>query len=180
MMEADLFDAVATPPEAPDGAIWKHVRILVVEDDPAARELFVEALRLMNLWETVEIVKSGTVLGAEMALKSGPKFDVILLDLNLPNGRGLEVIYRLSRAQAFPPAIVVLTGMEFDISHEVQGIREGAATWLRKSDLITRAGRIDWSPLERSIGYSLARRDWLGPMLIERSRRIAAEGVRSG
>jgi hypothetical protein len=92
----------------------------------------------------------------------------------------LEVIYRLSRAQSFPPAIIVLTGLEFDIAHEVQGIREGAATWVRKSDLVLRGGILDWSPLERAVGYSLARRDWLGPMLIERSRRIAAEEVSSG
>lgn len=166
--------------EEPDGAIWKRVRILVVEDDPSARELFCIALRKMPLWEVGEIVQCGTVNGAEMALKSGPRFDVILLDLGLPNGKGLEVIYRLSRAQAFPPAIVVLTGMEFDIAHEVQGIREGAATWVRKSDLVLHGGVLDWSPLERAVGYSLARRDWLGPMLIERSRRIAAEVVNSG
>lgn len=166
--------------EEPDSAIWKRVRILVVEDDPSARELFCIALRKMPLWEVAEIVQCGTANGAEMALKSGPRFDVILLDLGLPNGKGLEVIYRLSRAQAFPPAIVVLTGMEFDIAHEVQGIREGAATWVRKSDLVLHGGVLDWSPLERAVGYSLARRDWLGPMLIERSRRIAAEVVNSG
>lgn len=163
--------------DAPDKAeaIWTSVRILIVEDDPAARKLFAMAIRNMRLWERCEIIESGTVLGAEMALKSGPRFDVIILDLNLPNGKGLEVIYRLSRAQAFPPSIVVLTGMEFDLAHEVQGIREGAATWVRKSDLVRPGGFLDWTPLERSIGYSLGRRDCLGPMLIERSRRIAAE-----
>lgn len=160
--------------------IWGRVRILVVEDDPASRDLFCIALRRMPMWEVCEIVQASTVLGAEMALKSGPRFDVILLGLNLPNGNGLEVIYRLSRAQAFPPAIVVLTGMEFDVAHEVQGIREGAATWVRKSDLHVSGGLLDWSPLERAVSYSLARRDWLGPMLIERSRRIAAEEVSSG
>ena len=157
------------------GYIWRRVRILVVEDDPAARHLFCVALRKMKLWEICEIVEAGTVLGAELAIKSGPRFDVIVLDLGLPNGKGLEVIYRLSRAQAFPPAIVVLTGLEFDLAHEVQGIREGATTWIRKSDLIRPGGILDWSSLERGVGYSLARRDWLGPMLIERSRRIAAE-----
>lgn len=161
--------------EEPDGAIWKRVRILVVEDDPSARELFCIALRKMPLWEVAEIVQCGTVNGAEMALKSGPRFDVILLDLALPNGQGLEVIHRLSHVQAFPPAIVVLTGMEFDLPHEIEGIKSGAASWVRKSDLILRGGTIDWAPLERAIGYSLARRDWLGPVLIERSRRIAAE-----
>lgn len=168
MGHASLADAAS---------IWQRIRVLVVEDDPAARHLFVTQLRKMQLWEHCEIVEAGTVLAAELALRTGPRFDVVLLDLCLPNGQGLEVIYRLSRAQAFPPAIVVLTGMEFDLAHEVQGIREGAAAWLRKSDLIRQGGALDWSPLERSIGYALARRDWLGPMLIERSRRIAAESV---
>lgn len=163
-----------------DSPVWTSVRILIVEDDPACRDLFAIAIRGMKLWERAEIVKCGTVLAAELALNAGPRFDAVVLDLGLPNGQGLEVIYRISRAQSFPPAIVVLTGLEFDLSHEVQGIREGAATWIRKADLVRPGGFMDWSPLERGIGYSLARRDWLGPMLIERSRRIAAEAVRSG
>lgn len=160
--------------------IWQRVRVLIVEDDPSARDLFAMAIQSMKLWEVAEIVKCGTVLAAELALNTGPRFDVVILDLGLPNGSGLEVIYRLSRAQSFPPAIVVLTGLEFDVAHEVQGIREGASTWIRKSDLIRPGGFLDWSPLERGISYSLARRDNLGPMLIERSRRIAAEEVSSG
>lgn len=155
--------------------IWQSVRALVVADDPAARHLIVLALRRMTMWQSLSVVECGTVAGAELAIKSGPRFDVIVLDLCLPNGKGLEVIYRLSRAQAFPPAIIVLTGMEFDLAHEVKGILEGAASWVRKSDLVKPGGYLDWSTLERAIGYSLARRDWLGPMLIERSRRIAAE-----
>lgn len=160
--------------------IWVNVRALVVEDDRSARELIVIALRRMTMWEELTVVEAGTVAAAELAIKSGPKFDVIVLDLCLPNGKGLEVIYRLSRAQAFPPAIIVLTGMELELEQEVNGIREGAASWVRKSDLIRPGGYLDWSPLERAIGYSLARRDCLGPMLIERSRRIAAEAVSSG
>lgn len=155
--------------------VWTRVRILIVEDDPSLRDLLTIHIRSMQLWEVAEIVGCGSVAGAEMALRSGPRFDAIVLDLGLPNGQGLEVIYRLSRAQAFPPAIIVLTGMDFDVAHEVQGIREGACTWVRKSELIKSGGFLDWEPLERAVGYSLARRDWLGPMLIERSRRIAAE-----
>lgn len=162
-------------PGQKDQPLWSRIRVLIVEDDPSARSLFAKRLRMMELWEVSEIVEVGTVREAEMALASGPRFDVILLDLALPNGQGLEVIHRLSHVQAFPPAIVVLTGMEFDLPHEIEGIKSGAASWVRKSDLILRGGTIDWAPLERAIGYSLARRDWLGPVLIERSRRIAAE-----
>lgn len=167
--------------EEPDGPIWHTTRALVVEDDPSARHLIVLALhRMTALWKSLDVVECGTVLGAELALKAGPRFDVIVLDIGLPNGQGLDVIYRLSRAQAFPPSMIVLTGMEFDIAHEVQGIREGASSWVRKSDLVRPGGYLDWAPLERAIGYSLGRRDWLGPMLIERSRRIAATEAVSG
>lgn len=169
---------MTSEPDSP--FVWAKIRALVVEDDPSARSLYVLALRRMPEWAEIEIVEAGTVLGAEMALKVGPRFDVILLDLHLPNGQGLDVIYRLSRAQAFPPAMVVLTGINFDIAHQVRGIREGACTWINKGDLVKPGGYLDWTVLERAVTYSLARRDWLGPMLIERSRRIASEGVSSG
>lgn len=165
-------------PEYPP--LWASVRALVVEDDPSYRRLLVREMRKMPLWQELNVIECGTVAAAELALRSGPRFDLVVLDLSLPNGNGIEVIRRLSYSQAFPPCIVVLTGMEFDIVHEVEGIREGAAGWVRKSDLIYPGGRLDWTPLERAVGYSLARRDWLGPMLIERSRRIAAEAVSSG
>lgn len=155
--------------------IWQSVRALVVEDDPAARHLYVLALHRMPLWQNLTVVECGTMAGAELALKAGPRFDIVILDLCLPNGKGLDVIRRLSYSQAFPPVIIVLTGLEMDLAHEVEGIREGAASWVRKSDLVQPGGVLDWSILERAIGYSLARRDWTGPMLIERSRRIAAE-----
>lgn len=164
-------------PIAPAEPIWQKVRVLVVEDDSSTRRLLVMALRRMQLWDISEIVEASTLRDAELRLMAGPRFDVVILDLELPNGRGVNVISKLSRVQAYPPCIIVLTGLEMDIASQVAGIREGAHSWVCKSDLYRPGGYLDWTPLQRAIGYSLARRDWLGPMLIERARRIAAEGV---
>jgi CheY-like chemotaxis protein len=163
------------PPEQP---LWQKTRILVVEDDPAARHLQIIALRRMyNLWSSCEIVEAGTLAEAELKIKAGPKFDLIVLDLVLPNGRGLMGIERLSHAQAFPPETIVLTGMELDTAYKVQGIRAGASGWVCKADLMRGGTGLDWSPLESEIAKALAVRDRTGPMVIGRARRIAEEGA---
>jgi CheY-like chemotaxis protein len=161
------------------GPIWPEIRILVVEDDPSALHLYTTALRRMHrLFENPEIVGVGSIAEAELKIKAGPKFDLILLDLTLPNGDGLYTIFKVSRAQAYPPAVVVLTGVEEGIAYEVEGIRAGATSWVRKHDLARVP--INWELLERPIAYSLAHLEWLGPALVERSQRIAIEAVSDG
>jgi CheY-like chemotaxis protein len=162
-----------------DKPLWKRTRILVVEDDPAARKLQCIALRSMShLWESVEIVEASSIAEAELKIKSGPKFDAVILDLTLPNGRGIDTISRLSHAQSFPPSIVVLTGMDAETAYKVEGIRAGASGWVGKSELISgrRGSGIDWSPLESELAMALAVQDRVGPMLIGRAKRIAEEG----
>lgn len=160
--------------------IWPNIRILIVEDDPSSRNLYTIALRRMyRLFEVPDIVGVGTLADAELKIKAGPKFDLIVLDLHLPNSKGIDAISRISRAQAYPPAIVVLTGSVEGIEHEIEGIRSGASSWVRKEDLV-RSSPVNWELLERSVAYSLARLEWLGPALVARSQRIAAEAVSSG
>jgi DNA-binding response OmpR family regulator len=84
--------------------------ILIVEDDPAM---------CMGLQDNLEIegyrVISALTLreGRESALKKNP--DLILLDLMLPDGNGIELCREL-RAHGFPQPIIMLTakGEEMD------------------------------------------------------------------
>ncbi len=90
----------------PCGLVNATTRLLVVEDDPTIGEPLVEALGREGF--TVHWV----ITGAE-ALASPDTFDLILLDLGLPDLDGAEVCRRLRTRSSVP--IIVLTARDDDV-----------------------------------------------------------------
>ena len=78
--------------------------ILLVEDDPDLAELITSYLQSQNF----AVAVSGSVSSALHSLK-GISFDLVLLDVHLPDGSGLEVLQTLS-AVPDSPKVVVMTG----------------------------------------------------------------------
>src|SRR5688572_20687205 len=76
-------------------------------------------------------------------------FDCVLLDLGLPDARGLEAL-QLVLTAAPDAAIVVLTGQE-DEDMGVQALQEGAQDYLMKQGL-------DGEALARAIRYAVERK----------------------
>ena len=100
-------------------------RILVVEDDPAIRKGIVHSLRF-NGYETVEAgdAASGLVRAMEEA------FDLMLLDLNLPDGDGLGILEAVrGRSSGLPVIVLTARGEEAD---RVRGLKGGADDYVVK------------------------------------------------
>lgn len=74
--------------------------------------------------------------------------DLVLLDLSLPDSRGLETFTRISR-QAHGIPVIVLTGLYDEIT-AIKAVHEGAQDYLVK-------GQVDGSLLIRSISYAIER-----------------------
>ena len=81
------------------------IQILLVEDDPTDTLLAEEAL----LGDRFRLQVSRRLDDALRLLKSHP-FDVILLDLGLPDSQGLATLQALRAGSPQVPAILVLTG----------------------------------------------------------------------
>jgi len=77
------------------------------------------------------------------------EFDVVLLDLGLPDSQGLDVLRKV-RAQAPAVPIVVLTGLD-DETLALQAMRQGAQDYLVKGD-------IDSKTLWRAMRYAMGRK----------------------
>jgi PAS domain S-box-containing protein/diguanylate cyclase (GGDEF)-like protein len=77
------------------------------------------------------------------------KFDIVLLDLGLPDSQGLDALSRTS-AQAPELPIIILTGLNDD-SSALLAIRGGAQDYLVK-------GQIDTNLLMRSVQYAIERK----------------------
>lgn len=79
-------------------------RILVVDDDPEVRETMASLIRRQKM----EYESVGSLGQARKALPSGA-FDVILLDVGLPDGNGLDMLDELRDLEE-SPEVVILTG----------------------------------------------------------------------
>ena len=89
-----------------------RVQVLLVEDSPSDAQLLCESLRDYPLQKfEIERVER---LDEAVALLARQSFDVILLDLNLPDSSGLETCRRISRAAGQAP-IIVLTGADDEV-----------------------------------------------------------------
>lgn len=100
-------------------------RILVVEDDPAIRRGITMGLRF-NGYEPIEAGDHA----AGRAAVLGEDFDLLLLDLNLPDGDGLELLRLLrERSAALPVIVLTARGEEGD---RVKGLKLGADDYVVK------------------------------------------------
>lgn len=100
-------------------------RILIVEDDRALGDGLCLALKDPAL----ELTLCRTLSAAREALKAGG-FDLLILDVNLPDGNGLDLLRRL-RDGGEPVPVILLTAndMETDI---VAGLESGADDYVTK------------------------------------------------
>jgi two-component system response regulator QseB len=101
------------------------MRVLLVEDDGMIAQALQTALR-QNGW-AVDWVRDGSAAAA--ALPSTP-FDLVLLDLGLPQLDGIEVLRGLrKRGDATP--VIILTARD-EIQHRIAGLDAGADDYIVK------------------------------------------------
>lgn len=81
------------------------MNILVVDDHP----IFIDGIShvLNELAESTCIVKAATGKSAIDALSTNIEFDLILLDLNLPDLNGVSLLHRFEMNQLFVPIVVI-------------------------------------------------------------------------
>ena len=124
----------------------QEISILLIEDDVAEARLLQEILTGFNLGRF--ILTHVQRLQAGVNLLNKQKFDLILLDLTLPDSRGLSSVELLVNNFANLP-IVVLTNTN-DNQLAVEAVRQGAQDYLVKRE-------INIDVLVRSIQYAIER-----------------------
>ncbi|HEX7888659.1 MAG TPA: response regulator [Ramlibacter sp.] len=100
------------------------LRLLVVEDDPAIRAMLQSTLVV----EGFEVRTAVSVSEARALLRHAAP-DVVLLDLGLPDGDGLDLLRELRREQAIPVLVVSARHQE---TEKVKLLDAGADDYLTK------------------------------------------------
>ena len=130
------------------------MKILLIEDSAGDVRLIKESLAEAEGF-AYQLVQVGRLVEALERLRT-EHFDVVLLDLSLPDSRGIStLIYTHEQVPGMP--IVVLSGMD-DEALALSAVREGAQDYLVK-------GRVSGASLVRCLRYS-----------VERHRKAPVEG----
>jgi DNA-binding response OmpR family regulator len=128
------------------------MKILIIDDNAADRNFYRHHIEECNLFANVEIEECGC-LSAAFDWFDKEKFDVILLDLGLPESDGIQTIIdthkELNKKGTMPP-IIVLTGLE-DKAHTIgtEAFKHGVKDFLTKSEVFE-----NHKELSRSIKYA--------------------------
>lgn len=142
-------------------------KILLVEDDP----LIAKSLKLSLPYKGFE-VSVGESCRAGLEKFSAKAFDLVLLDINLPDGNGLELCRELRKKDESIP-ILLLTA-KTDEQTAVDGLEGGADDYVRKpygvAELVARMKRL----LERKRKDTKPFR--FGPLRIDLQKRMAWAG----
>lgn len=129
------------------------LRVLIVESEPEDLLFLQEALteiesgRYWSNWIHIEMLHAVALSGA-MSVLNTEKVDVILLDLDLTDSRGMETFRRVEAAFPHIP-ILVLGSAEYD-ALSAGMMREGAQDYLRKE-------QVDCAPLAHALRNAIER-----------------------
>ena len=106
-------------------------RLLVIDDD-AALNLALCAHFEDRGWRVTGVHDCATALTATTGATgaTGATFDVVLLDVQLPDGEGVELLSRLLKID--PHLLVILITGGRDVERAMQAIAAGAFDWLPK------------------------------------------------
>jgi len=126
----------------------KLIHILLVDDDPGDRRLVMLALKKSRPPIQFAVQTAQSAAEALDHLKNN-SFDLVLLDLGLPDSRGLATVDKV--CQAIPHIPVVVLTVLADEETGVQAIKKGASDYLVKSKYFS-------DLLVRTIRYSLERK----------------------
>ena len=137
----------------------KRYNILIIEDNPGdyllIEEFLLEKIYLPNIFHADNFKEA-----KEHLIDFNKSFDVILMDLTLPDKAGDELVTEMVSFLPYCP-IVILTGYA-DIDFSIQSISRGISDYLLKDDL-------NASMLFKSIIYAIERKKSF--LLVEESEK---------
>lgn len=115
--------------------------VLLVEDSAVQQVIICRRIAF------ADVVPVGTIFEAQQRLADGCQFDVVILDLGLPDIQGLETFLAIKSYCENVPVIIYTA--EDCVALALECIRQGAETVLLKPDV---------SALERTVAYATEKR----------------------
>lgn len=126
------------------------MKILIIDDNPADRSFYKKYIEECKIFKDVEILECGSLSTAFDSFAKND-FDLIILDLGLPESDGLQTItdtYKELHKKGKIPPVIVLTGLE-DHLIGTEAFKHGVKDFLTKKEVADNC-----KELSRSIKYA--------------------------
>lgn len=140
------------------------IKVLLVEDSDLDARLAVDNVQLADA-EGLFTFERARTLSEALELVDSTSFDCILLDLNLPDGSGVENVETLASAAA-GVAIVVMTGLQ-DEATAIAALKLGAQEYVAKD-------KYDGESLVRIMRHAMQRNSLLREINAQRDQEYLA------
>jgi DNA-binding NtrC family response regulator len=111
--------------EVADKKYLKHRSILVIDDEHGIRNFLIKGLS-----KFLGFIESAENLETAEALRKRCHFDLIIADIKLPGGSGVEWVQSLRESGCNTPVIFITAHAQLDIA--IEAIRAGAADFIIK------------------------------------------------
>jgi len=145
-----------------ESEVTKPLNILIVEDDVGDRKLLHQLLQKTAL--QVANVQFADCLRKTLELLDSDNFDVMFLDLGLPDSQGIGSVGKISEKAPDVP-IIILSGLD-DAEMGVNAVHRGVEDYLVK-------GQVDTNVLARTVWYAIERKR-TKKVLSEKQKNIEA------
>ncbi len=126
--------------------IDKQIKVLLIEDNPTDARMIQKMVEEKS-WASFDLTCVDKLQAGLKHLSNGGA-DIVLLDLDLPDSKGLGTFVKVHTKEAAVP-IVVLTGLD-DEKIGLEAVRKGAQDYLVK-------GQVDGNLLIRAMRYAIER-----------------------
>jgi K+-sensing histidine kinase KdpD len=153
----------------------QSIRVVMIEDNPGDVDL-VRAILSESHYLTIDIKVAVRLSDGLALLSHTPSVDIILLDVFLPDSRGLSTVSAVH--EAFPDIPIIVLTIWDESSIGVQAVQHGAQDYLIKDQL-------DVTSLVRAMRYAIERnrvemeirqqRDKLATLVEERAHLLEQE-----
>jgi DNA-binding response OmpR family regulator len=103
----------------------KTQKVLIIDDEPMIRWVMTEAVKS---WGFVPVSAENTMAARELFEQGFP--DAVLLDINLPDGSGLDLLRQFKKMRPQTP-VVIISG-EVIVENTIEALRGGADDFIAK------------------------------------------------
>ncbi|MBF0280438.1 MAG: response regulator [SAR324 cluster bacterium] len=110
----------AAPDSETKARFLKGLRVMIVDDNAAAREILLKLLESLEL--DVSAVASGQA-AVDTFERAAESFDLIVIDSQMPEMDGMETARQIQSRKASPPLIMLTSYSREDMKRVVQGVK---------------------------------------------------------
>lgn len=123
------------------------MNVLIVEDNPELAQELTDYLT-----QSGYVCKTARTVAAASEEISGNDYDILLLDLGLPDGSGFDLLTELRKTQT-KTAVIILTARG-ELDDRINGLQWGADDYLTKPFALTELGARLFAVIRRLHGFT--------------------------